>query len=205
MATKRTVNKKAAVKATVAPKITHVVNKAVAPKITPVKKAPVKPTPKVVVDTVAEIPTPVEVPIPPVRPTPKVVVDRDVAVLNLMLDNYEKLYNTEDNDHNLELRIAEFSKIIRYIVNNPTNKVLERMLEFFVKESHAMMSYCNTLRFISHLSPTEREKCSTFYTVFTELVDCKKHGKKFSLNINAIGVVLQSDPIINFIAMQINK
>ena len=226
--TKRTNSKKPTVKKVLPSSKSEVVKKSVAVKKPPVEKPQVKPpvkktvvktqikkvinkpvkkepiVPEVNVDT-EPVNVPVEVPVPKVPKAPKKAIDKDVTLLDTMLEAYAKVYNTRDTDKNLSLRIGEFSRIIRYVVHTPTQPVLLRMLEFFTKENNAMMSYNNTLRYISQLSATEREKCSTFYTVFTELVDCKKRNKTFSLDINAIGNILQSDPIINFIAMQINK
>ena len=209
MATRKT-TKRAVAKKPVNKKTSVPVSK---PATVEVKKTPIvevkkekieKPVPIVKVDKPV-VNTPVEVPVPKVPKKPTPVIDKNVTVLNSMLDNYARLYNTRDTDKNLSARIGEFSRIVRYVVQTPTPKVLDRMLQFFTVETNVMMSYTNTLSYISKLSPTEREKCSTFYTVFTELVDCKKHGKRFSLDINAISSILQSDPITNFIALQINK
>jgi len=139
--------------------------------------------------------------------TPKVPEQPNTKLLTLKthLDEYLILHKTPVITPAVRQQIIKkLHLIIRFVVNNPHTDILDEMFKFFKVNRYGVLAESVVFQGISSMANKPRLQLETFYTLFLALLATKTKKAKFTINLESVRNILNSDEIINYISSKLN-
>lgn len=136
----------------------------------------------------------------------KTIAQRDTEMMAKLLSDYKNIAQAKViSPLQMEPMTKLFYAIIKFAAKSATPAVLDMIYKFFVEERNKFLAEDVVFRDIAKVNVDTRKVVEMFYTAFVCLVDSKRTGKKFPLDLAAVRHALGSDILSNFIAAKLSK
>lgn len=93
-----------------------------------------------------------------------------------------------------------FISLMDFVVASKSREIFDAFYDFFVINRKGILANTVVLNGISRLEPSKRNRVGAFYTLFFSLARHKIDGKRSTIDINAIRVLMNNDAIANYAA-----